>query len=127
MTLQGNGRSGKFSDSAVSVHRPAAPRIHLPFPLGVGIDRLLAQSLHPAQPDQRLLRPSPRHAPGDPGRRQAALMHEMSGPRPSAGRTPASEMGSQMMAASRIAHGGKTLYGARVGILMLETRFRRIP
>ncbi|HZT89229.1 MAG TPA: aspartate/glutamate racemase family protein [Stellaceae bacterium] len=27
----------------------------------------------------------------------------------------------------RIAHGGKTLYGARVGILMLETRFPRIP
>lgn len=31
------------------------------------------------------------------------------------------------MAGSRIAHGGKTLYGARVGILMLETRFPRIP
>src|SRR5581483_11770005 len=29
--------------------------------------------------------------------------------------------------ASRIAHGGKTLYGARVGILMLETQFPRIP
>src|ERR1700751_4420110 len=28
---------------------------------------------------------------------------------------------------SRIAHGGKRLYGARVGILMLETRFPRIP
>src|SRR5712672_44108 len=28
---------------------------------------------------------------------------------------------------SRIAHGGKALYGARVGILMLETRFPRIP
>jgi hypothetical protein len=28
---------------------------------------------------------------------------------------------------SRIAHGGKGLYGARVGILMLETRFPRIP
>jgi Asp/Glu/hydantoin racemase len=27
----------------------------------------------------------------------------------------------------RIAHGGKALYGARVGILMLETRFPRIP
>jgi Asp/Glu/hydantoin racemase len=26
-----------------------------------------------------------------------------------------------------MAHGGKTLYGARVGILMLETRFPRIP
>jgi hypothetical protein len=32
-----------------------------------------------------------------------------------------------MTAASRIARGGKTLYGARVGILMLETRFPRIP
>jgi hypothetical protein len=32
-----------------------------------------------------------------------------------------------MTAASRIAHGGKALYGARVGILMLETRFPRIP
>ena len=30
-------------------------------------------------------------------------------------------------AASRIAHGGKALYGARVGILMLEARFPRIP
>ena len=29
--------------------------------------------------------------------------------------------------ASRISHGGKALYGARVGILMLETRFPRIP
>src|SRR5436190_11975612 len=28
---------------------------------------------------------------------------------------------------SRIAHGGKALYGARVGILMLEARFPRIP
>src|SRR6266576_679896 len=31
-----------------------------------------------------------------------------------------------MTTASRIARGGKTLYGARVGILMLETRFQRI-
>src|SRR5882672_3873368 len=30
-------------------------------------------------------------------------------------------------AAGRIAYGGKALYGARVGILMLETRFPRIP
>ena len=29
--------------------------------------------------------------------------------------------------AARLAWGGKTLYGARVGILMLETRFPRIP
>jgi hypothetical protein len=28
---------------------------------------------------------------------------------------------------SRVAHGGKALYGARVGILMLESRFPRIP
>ena len=28
---------------------------------------------------------------------------------------------------TRIAWGGKTLYGASVGILMLETRFPRIP
>src|SRR6266704_421895 len=28
---------------------------------------------------------------------------------------------------SRVAHGGNALYGARVGILMLETRFPRIP
>jgi len=28
---------------------------------------------------------------------------------------------------SRIAHGGKAIYGARVGILMLEARFPRIP
>src|SRR5262245_55085102 len=28
---------------------------------------------------------------------------------------------------ARIAYGGKGLYGARVGILMLETRFPRIP
>src|ERR1700720_3934936 len=29
--------------------------------------------------------------------------------------------------ASRIAHGGKGLYGSRVGILLLETKFPRIP
>jgi hypothetical protein len=28
---------------------------------------------------------------------------------------------------ARIAHGGNALYGARVGILMLEARFPRIP
>jgi hypothetical protein len=28
---------------------------------------------------------------------------------------------------SRIAHGGKALYGARVGTLMIEARFPRIP
>src|ERR1700726_4492986 len=28
---------------------------------------------------------------------------------------------------SRIAHGGKAIYGARLGILMLEARFPRIP
>src|SRR5258707_9010006 len=28
---------------------------------------------------------------------------------------------------ARVAYGGKALYGARVGILMLEARFRRIP
>src|ERR1700730_14432595 len=33
----------------------------------------------------------------------------------------------QGFAANRMAHGGKTLYGARVGILMLETKFPRIP
>jgi len=32
-----------------------------------------------------------------------------------------------MTTGSRIARGGKTLYGARVGILMLETKFPRIP
>jgi len=32
-----------------------------------------------------------------------------------------------MTTASRIAYGGKALYGARVGILILETRFPRIP
>jgi hypothetical protein len=31
------------------------------------------------------------------------------------------------MSEPRVAHGGKGLYGARVGILMLETRFPRIP
>jgi hypothetical protein len=37
-------------------------------------------------------------------------------------------MGSlEVIAQSRMAHGGKTLYGASVGILMLETRFPRIP
>jgi Asp/Glu/hydantoin racemase len=33
----------------------------------------------------------------------------------------------EVTAESRLAWGGKTLYGARVGILMLETRFPRIP
>lgn len=34
---------------------------------------------------------------------------------------------SEPSAPGRLAHGGKALYGARVGILMLETRFPRIP
>src|SRR5258708_5160377 len=38
------------------------------------------------------------------------------------------EGGRGMVDADRYqAHGGKTVYGARVGILMLETRFPRIP
>jgi hypothetical protein len=28
---------------------------------------------------------------------------------------------------TRVAYGGKAIYGARVGILMLEARFPRIP
>ena len=36
-------------------------------------------------------------------------------------------MGRPMTETARIAWGGKSLYGARVGILMLETRFPRIP
>jgi Asp/Glu/hydantoin racemase len=36
-------------------------------------------------------------------------------------------MGGVMTDNSRIAWGGKNFYGARVGILMLETRFPRIP
>ena len=39
------------------------------------LDRLLGQPVHPAQPDQRLPWPSPCHAPGNPGRRPAALTH----------------------------------------------------
>ena len=31
------------------------------------------------------------------------------------------------MGSARIAHGGKSIYGARLGILMLEARFPRIP
>src|SRR5262245_65984478 len=31
------------------------------------------------------------------------------------------------LAGQRIAHGGKAVYGARLGILMLEARFPRIP
>ena len=36
-------------------------------------------------------------------------------------------MGRPMTETARIAWGGKSLYGARVGILMLDTRFPRIP
>lgn len=36
-------------------------------------------------------------------------------------------MGEQMSEVSRKARGGKTIYGAKVGILMLETQFPRIP
>ena len=36
-------------------------------------------------------------------------------------------MGRPMTETARIAWGGKSLYGARVGILMLKTRFPRIP
>ena len=52
----------------------AAARIHLPLPLGSRLDRALGQSLRPAQPDQRLSRLPPDHAPRHPRRRPAALM-----------------------------------------------------
>src|SRR5439155_9376685 len=48
-------------------------------------------------------------------------------PPPQAGEGSARERAGAGSAASRIAHGGKALYGARVGILLLETRFPRIP
>src|SRR5437870_4777294 len=48
-------------------------------------------------------------------------------PPPQAGEGSARQRAGGGFAASRIAHGGKALYGARVGILMLETRFPRIP
>src|SRR5476649_2730781 len=32
-----------------------------------------------------------------------------------------------LLDSSRIAHGGKAIYGAKLGILMLEARFPRIP
>src|SRR3989442_7703308 len=46
---------------------------------------------------------------------------------PQAGEGSARKHASGGYDGSRIAHGGKALYGARVGILMLETRFPRIP
>ena len=48
-------------------------------------------------------------------------MNEMSGVGEGSERSKAGE------GSARIAWGGKTLFGARVGILMLETRFPRIP
>ena len=39
----------------------------------------------------------------------------------------AASVGEKLSDPSRLAYGGKGLYGARVGILMLETRFPRIP
>ena len=48
-------------------------------------------------------------------------------PPPQAGEGSARQRAGGGFAASRIAHGGKALYGARVGILMLEARFPRIP
>jgi hypothetical protein len=48
-------------------------------------------------------------------------------PRPSPRFSGEREGPAPQTANSRIAYGGKALYGARVGILMLETRFPRIP
>jgi hypothetical protein len=73
-TLQGHDGSGKHAFAAASVHPSAAPGIYLPLPLGEGFARFLGQLLRPAQPDQRLSRLSPDHAPRDLRRRPAALI-----------------------------------------------------
>jgi taurine dioxygenase len=76
------GHTLRFSDmteeesapaAAIPVRPSAAAGIHLPLPLGGRIDRPLGQSLRAAQPDQRLSRLPPRHAPRNPGRRYATL------------------------------------------------------
>src|SRR5262249_58834502 len=46
----------------------------VPVPLGAGLDRVLGQSLRPAQPGQRLSRLSPPDAPDHAQRRQATVM-----------------------------------------------------
>ena len=40
---------------------------------------------------------------------------------------PAMDERPMPLARPRLAHGGKAVYGARLGILMLEARFPRIP
>ncbi len=71
--LRGHDRGRKRAAAAIPVRPSAAAGIHLPLPLGGRIDRPLGQSLRPAQPDQRLSRLPPRHAPRNPGRRYATL------------------------------------------------------
>jgi taurine dioxygenase len=51
------GRKALYVNGGHTVRFQAASGIHLPLPLGSRLDRLLGQSLRPAQPDQRL----PRH------------------------------------------------------------------
>jgi hypothetical protein len=48
---------------------------------------------------------------------------DLEGRSAASGGNPAEEVGT----GSRLAHGGKTIYGARVGILMLDTVFPRVP
>ncbi len=71
--FQGYERGGKRAAARFPGRPPRAPGIHLPLPLANRLARVVGQSLRPAQPDQRLSRPPPRHAPRDAGRRQAAL------------------------------------------------------
>src|SRR5262249_11577313 len=48
-------------------------------------------------------------------------------PLPQVGARPCRSGAMTNQASARIAHGGKAVYGARLGILMLEARFPRIP
>ena len=65
----GMTRGGERADPALPLPSPGPARAHLPLPLEPGLDRVLGQSLRPAQRDQRLPRPPPAHAPDHARRR----------------------------------------------------------
>src|SRR5216684_1908152 len=71
--VRGHDPRGKRPTALLSIRASDPARIHLPLSLGKGLARVLGQSLRPAQPDQRLSRLPPRHAPDNPRRRPPAL------------------------------------------------------
>jgi alpha-ketoglutarate-dependent taurine dioxygenase len=71
--LRRHDRGGERAVARVSVRASGPTRVHLSLPLGARLGRVLGQPLCASQPDQRLSRLPPHHAPRHAGRRSPAM------------------------------------------------------